>query len=136
MVGEGGLGLMNFEKVVLPGEKMFLEIINNNKVVVFGNDYCALDSGMTLVNRTRAINCANIKKERAWLDSRKIPYTYIDINEHPELNYPVSKRGGFHRDLPQTIIGKELVPGGYDGLIESHESGKLKRLLDKVGITY
>lgn len=56
-------------------------------------------------------DCPWCEKAKDLLNSKQIPYTWINLNEMPEM-IPVVKAMGL-KTVPQIF---ELLPGGYEGL--------------------
>lgn len=94
------------------------DAISNNKVVVFSKTYCPY--------------CTRAKK---LLSDLNVPHMAIELDKVAGGSEMQSALQGITniRTVPQVFVGGKLV-GGCDDTVAAHSSGKLKQLLDGVGI--
>jgi len=71
-------------------------------------------------------NCPNCVKAKALLESKKVPYSEVNIENDPESRQMLVDKG--LRSVPQIFHGYELIPGGFDGLSKQSQEffNKLK----------
>ena len=74
--------------------------------------------------------CGFSAKVVAILQSYGIPFAHINILDNPEIRATLPKMANWPT-FPQIYVNGELI-GGCDILVELHEAGELKEILDKV----
>lgn len=74
--------------------------------------------------------CPFCKKAKAFLQSKGLEYTEIDITSNEaEMRAKLSQMTGGRSTVPQIFINEKSI-GGYTDIIDLEKSGKLDALLD------
>ena len=71
--------------------------------------------------------CAYCNAAKRLLDSKKVKYTEINVDDDPALREEMMTRTK-RQSVPQIFIG-DLHVGGFDDLAELNHDGKLDKLL-------
>jgi GrxC family glutaredoxin len=74
-------------------------------------------------------SCPYCIRAKMLLDSKKVNYTEIDIEEHPEQREVMITKSNGRKTVPQIFIGKFHV-GGCDDLFALDNSKRLDSLLN------
>lgn len=72
--------------------------------------------------------CPYCKKAKAFLKSKGLNFTEIDINE--ENNYEMMQKRTDNKTVPQIIINDQSL-GGYDDIIELEKNGEFNQLIGR-----
>jgi len=74
-------------------------------------------------------NCPYCVRAKMLLDSKKVNYTEINVEDHPEQREIMIKRSNGRKTFPQVLIG-EFHVGGCDDLYALNDSKRLDPLLN------
>ncbi|WP_320047585.1 glutaredoxin 3 [uncultured Ilyobacter sp.] len=74
-------------------------------------------------------NCPYCIRAKMLLDSKKVNYTEIDVEDHPEQREVMITRSNGRKTVPQIFIG-EFHVGGCDDLYALNDSKRFDSLLN------
>lgn len=67
--------------------------------------------------------CPYCNAAKKLFDSLSVPYTDIDVMEHPDKRAEMSEKHNWYT-VPMIFVGDEFI-GGYDDMHALHEAGQL-----------
>ena len=74
--------------------------------------------------------CPYCQRAKALLDSKRLAFNEIDVDEDPKLRQEMTARSG-RRTVPQIFIGERHV-GGCDDLVALETRGELDQLVSNL----